>query len=431
MGTQPSTQELPARFEEHMNETYQRLRASLTAVVLSARGEVTFPQDLSRHLRINKNLAWRVSKIIEAPSPAMGIPHLPGASGFRLLLDAARRSGATDELIARVEQAHAAYLAMVQTHAGDQETFELLLDSSADGDALASSRRMAFRGNSGIVGVQARAKLTCCFLAPSRDRPNKLDAMLVGGFVDVCRLRPSEGWPLFRIRHYLGHDGHHGEQSINPTVLHERNGVIQPVDDRTTDLQIERDEHGLTFRLGPGRVGRTGMFSVYFASPLNGVFDRYASPDEQTGEIFSIVEVPAECLLFDMFIHRDLGYGSSLELAVYERPGGGLDNHQSPSRRQRLPIQIAPERLGGPANQCITPVCPRYPQVMGRALKGTGWDLSEFTCYRFVVACPPLHSTAVVSFPLDRRPALAPFGTADGLVGAISRMPFGNLRRIA
>ncbi|GAB4386528.1 MAG: hypothetical protein Kow0022_15810 [Phycisphaerales bacterium] len=388
-----------------MDETYQRLRASLTAVVLSARGEVTFPQDLARHLRINKNLAWRISKIIEAPSPAAGIPHLPGASGLRLLLDAARKSGAASDLIARVEEAHAAFLEMVRTHAGDQETLELLLDCYSDSDALAASRRMAFRGNSGIAGVQARAKLTGCFVAPSRELAGKLDTVLIGGFVDVCRLRPSEGWPLFRIRHYVGQDGHHSDEAIDATVLHERNGVIQPVNGQTPDLRIEKDEHGLTFRLGPGRVGRTGMFSAYFASPLNGVFDRYATPEDKTGEIFSIVEVPAEYLLFDMFIHRDLGYGSSLELDVYERPGGGLDDHQSPSRRQRLPIQIAPERLRGTPDQCITPVCPHYPEVLGRTLENTGWDLSEFTCYRFVVTFPPLHSTAVVSFPLDPRPA--------------------------
>lgn len=404
MATELSTVK-PARFEEHMDETYQRLRASLTAVVLSARGEVTFPQDLARHLRINKNLAWRVSKIIEAPSPEAGIPHLPGAGGFRLLLAAARNSGTTEALIARVESAHAAFLDMVQTHAGDQETLELLLDGRANGDALATSRRMAFRGNSGIVGVQTRAKLTSTFLAPSRANPDKLDTMLIGGFVDVCRLRPAEGWPLFRIRHYVGHDARHSSQRIDATVLHERGGVIGLFDNATcTDLQHDHDEHGLTYRLGPGRVGKTGAFSTYFGSPLNGVFDRYASPQDETGEIFSIVEVPAECLLFDMFIHRDLGYGSALQLSVFERPGGGLDDHQSPAKRQPLPIVIAPERLRGSPDRCITPFCPRYPEVIERATEATGWDLSEFTCYRFVLAFPPLHSTAVVSFPLDPQP---------------------------
>ncbi|RMH10381.1 MAG: hypothetical protein D6695_11570 [Planctomycetota bacterium] len=388
-----------------MSEAYQRLRSSLTAMVLAARGKVTFPQDLARHLKINKNLAWRVSKIIEAPTPEAGIPHLPGAGGLKLLLDAARNAGSSDDVIERVESAHAAFLEMVQTHAGDQETLQLLLDGRSDGDALAASRRMAFRGNSGIVGVQARAKLTASFLAPSAEDPDKLDSLLIGGFVDVCRLRPAEGWPLFRIRHYLGHDGPAAAQQLDAQVMYDRFGQLDEFDDEScSDLLLERDEHGLTYRLGPGRVGKTGTFSTYFGSPLLGVFDRYASPEDPMGEIYSIVEVPVETLLFDMFIHRDLGYGSSLELSVFERPGGGLDDHLVRTKRQHLPISIQPERLRGSPERCISPVCPRYPEVIRRTTAATGWDLGAFTCYRFVLTYPPLHSTAIVSFPLDERP---------------------------
>lgn len=396
----------PTHFEEHLDEAYQRLRASLTAVVLSARGEVTFPQDLARHLHINKNLAWRISKIIENASPEGGIPHLPGASGIRLLLEAARRSGTSEELVTRVEEAHSAFQAMIDTHAGDQQTFELLLDGLGDaesGEPLAASRKLAFLGNSGIVGAQAKSKLTSCFLAPSASDPDKLDTLLVGGFVDVCRLRGHRGWPLFRIRAYRGDGGIEPRQS-EVVVLHEQEAQVKRFDAASChDMLVESDERAITYRLGPGRVGRTGIFSAYFGSPLNGVFERYRSEADSEGEIFSMLEVPCEWLLFDMFIHRSLGYGSGLRLAVYGRPGGGLDDHERPEAREPLPIHARPEKLPGTPDRCVTPICPRYPEILRTVTAGTGWDLREFTCHRYAIGYPPLHSTAVIRFPLDER----------------------------
>lgn len=395
------------RFEEHLDEAYQNLRASLTAVVLSARGEVTFPQDLARHLHINKNLAWRVSKIIENPSPEGGIPHLPGASGIRMLLDAVRKTGTGEELVARVEDAHAAFQAMIDTHAGDQQTFELLLDGLGDSESsepLATSRKLAYLGNSGIVGAQARSKLTSCFLAPSAASSDKIDTLLVGGFVDVCRLRGHRGWPLFRIRAYRVDGGIEPSQR-ELVVLHEQSGKMGTFDAGVSrDMLVESDGRAITYRLGPGRVGRTGIFSAYFGSPLNGVFERYRSESDSDGEIFSLLEVPCEWLLFDMFIHRSLGYGSDLNLAVYGRPGGGLDDHERPEAREPLPIHARAERLPGAPDRCVTPICPRYPEILRTMTAGTGWDLRDFTCHRFAISYPPLHSTAVIRFPLDERP---------------------------
>ena len=76
---------------------------------------------------------------------------------------------------------------MVSRHVGDRPTLELVRDSLPDRshDRLIVSRKLAFRGNSGIWGVQARTRLNAAFVAPSHDDPEMLDAANVGGRVQL------------------------------------------------------------------------------------------------------------------------------------------------------------------------------------------------------------------------------------------------------
>ncbi len=392
--------------DRHIDETYQRLRSSLVDTAVMARGKPTFPQDLARHLKINKNLAWHVSKVIKATTPGEGIPHLPGAGGLKLFLKAAEVAGVDAEAIARVEKANEAFQEAVRLHAGDQETLELLLDGPLGGDsrdALTASRRMAYLGNSGLSGVQGRAKLTTCFVAPSLQSPEKLDTLLIGGFVDLCRLRQVEGLPLFRVRQYHA-DGRPVNSIESQVVLQDHGGVFSQVTpEDSSNFTIDQHDFGQTYRLGAGRVGRTGAFSTFFSKEVNGIFDRYATSEEPTGEFYSVIEVPVESLLFDLFIHRDLDFDRQIECAILARPGGGLDDHVAESRHERLPISVEPERLPGGKQTCSTEIYANYPELIRQSADGIR-PIEDFACYRYVVKFPPLHSTVVLSFPLDERP---------------------------
>ena len=119
-------------FDVQIDDAYQRLRSALTAAMHTVRGGPTFPQDLARFLKINKNLAWRVSKIIDLHTPEQGIVHLPGPQGMKLLLKATESAGASREIIQQVSDAHENFLDVIKLHAGNNERLELLLDCRPD-----------------------------------------------------------------------------------------------------------------------------------------------------------------------------------------------------------------------------------------------------------------------------------------------------------
>lgn len=107
------------------------------------------------------------------------LQHLPGAEGIEILPKAAHKVGVAELLLDNVREA--------------QRDFDrVVLDSmggAGSGERLEYSRKLAFRGSSGVWGLQARVRCTTSFVAPNRDNPDLLDLGLVGGLVDVRRLR--------------------------------------------------------------------------------------------------------------------------------------------------------------------------------------------------------------------------------------------------
>ena len=68
--------------------------------------------------------------------------------------------------------------------------------------------------------------------------------------------------------------------------------------------------------------------------------------------------------------------------------------------RERLPVEMMPQLLPGNPDACAISALPGYADYVRRATAGTGFNLDEFTCVRFQVAYPPMHSTVSVKYPL-------------------------------
>ncbi len=113
-------------FEEDFKDVLQELRTSLTELMTAVGADPTRPQDAARLLGVNKNLTWKVSKIIRELDPGAVVPQIPGKGGFRILFRATRKCGAPLELIELVEQALARFDELVDTHSGDRDTLELM-----------------------------------------------------------------------------------------------------------------------------------------------------------------------------------------------------------------------------------------------------------------------------------------------------------------
>ncbi|MGH7176558.1 MAG: hypothetical protein ACREJC_04175, partial [Tepidisphaeraceae bacterium] len=189
-------------FENECRARVDQLRTAFVELYESVGADPSSPQDVSRKLRVNKTLAWNVARLMQSADALSAVGHVPGTSSLEKVIQATARHGAGADAVGKARQAVRDFGQMIEDHAGDRPTLDLMMDSTgtAANSRLELSRKLAFRGNSGLYGVQARTRIVCNFLAPNADDPTKLDMASVNGYVGFRRLRPNVRWPMFVIR---------------------------------------------------------------------------------------------------------------------------------------------------------------------------------------------------------------------------------------
>jgi len=393
------------KFDEHCRRSVDGLRGALLELYRAVGADPAKPQDVSRQYKVNRNLAWKVSRIIGSEEPLEAVPMIPGPGGLDILMDAMARAGAPEATVTRVRTAVNEFDRMIELHTGDRSQLELVLDSMGCGDdATEMSRKLAFRGNSGVWGIQAGVRVTAHFLAPSPTTPGMLDLAMIGGLTRVCRLRPVARLPIFQIRQY-NDDGTvsaslsrqaiepaSGDHPGDPWLMRSFCSGAMP------EVHLSQKGDTTLYEIGEGPVGRTGQFSCFFGFADIASVPRYKDAQNTIAELISSVTVPAEALLFDLFVHRDLVEAMSPSAAMYGTLGGALDSVGS----VELPLPERFRDLG--VNAMIdTPLVDRYADAVAAAMTKLGRDASEFRCLRLLVEHPAMSSRVVVRYDLPQK----------------------------
>src|ERR1043165_2920698 len=155
---------------EETRQTLQEVRGGLIGLYGAVGADPTAPQEVARRDGLNRNLTWKLSRVINAPGPFASLNHLPGQQGLELAIGAFENAGASREVVAHLRSAVQRFTEVVQSHAGDRQHLERTLESMGllERETTSDSiRELAYRGNSGIWGVQARTRATAAFVAPS------------------------------------------------------------------------------------------------------------------------------------------------------------------------------------------------------------------------------------------------------------------------
>ncbi|MCS7034928.1 MAG: hypothetical protein NZ561_13195 [Phycisphaerae bacterium] len=391
---------------EELTGSVHRVRGSLTDLIASVGGDPRKPQDVSRRFGVDKSLAWKISRIIKSPDPGAALPHVPGEAALDIFLQAMQRAGAAQDSLNRARQAISDFHRVVQHHVGDRPTLELVLDAlpSRASDRLALSRKLAFRGNSGIWGVQARVRVNTIFLAPNRSEPHMIDCLSIGGWVDFRRLRPDAQWTLFRRRAYRGND------SLTPQ------GIPLDPDDNPHGPMLLKDfcssglppilateeDGAVLYELGPSPVGNTGAFSCFYGSLSRKLGSRLRQKPEDRAEFHAMISAPVQTLMFDMIVHHSLSFALDPTLRVY---GQVASDFWAREKRHVLPIAADQHQLGARPPEVSTPLVREYSRLVEHAFSRAGWDARDFVGKRFQIEYPPFPSTVVVSAPLEPAPS--------------------------
>lgn len=411
MSTYPSKTRTPSiGLDEDCRQAVQALRSQLIDLYASLELDPDQPQEVARRLKLNKNLTWKISKIINAADGLSAIPHVPGAAGMEILLTCLESAGAPKRYIDGVRDALDQYDETVQRHAGDRANLDLMLDSMGlvpTGVPLLTSRELAFQGNSGIWGLQARARVAAAFVVPSPTDPNLVDTALVAGLIGLRRLRVTSGWPLFRFMEYKT-----GTGEFTPSAPEEIDTSRHPGDPpgllrrfcsaSMPEIETRQDGNAFACVLPPGPIGNTGAFDCFFGDIRRGK-SRYRDNADDYAEFAASVKLPTETLIFDLIAHRSLDIPTP-EVRVFGRPMGGPDDPEQRAPESLLPLAERCVELAGHPPAVATPLVPRYTELVHLVMERLGYSPREFRGWRLLIPWPPMTSTAVLRWPLEARP---------------------------
>jgi hypothetical protein len=400
-------------FEKQIHDAFGVLRGALIELFASVDADAFKPYPAARLLDVNKNLTWKASKIIRASGPAEAVRHVPGKNGIKLLIDAFQRYGAPEGILERSRAAFRSFDTLIDRHSGDKATLELMLDGMAsngnEGESLVATRKLAYRGNSGIWGMQTRARLTTFIMAPSKGKPagsNVFDSVLLTGFLNLQRLRPETPWTLLRLRSYADDGTDLGKDHIShaldrgaqatwgiPLLTEFSSKGMQP-------LETRQEGGELVVELPEGKVGKQGNMDIYFGRIDREFAALAASPDNSIGEFLSDYTLPIENAMFDVIVHEDLPPLRDYSFQLFSRLDGHLPPPSERRRKLALPIPIEVRDIGMGVHAMATPLYPQYTELIAKTFAGLNMDPARFRTYRVIIEYPPLGTTGVFSFPL-------------------------------
>lgn len=378
------------------------LRAALLDLYKAVGADPSQPQDVARRFRVNKNLTWKAAKVLEEEDVFVAASSLPGSSGLEILIKSlAEKGGAPRALVQKAREAGEAFDRMVEAHTDDRANMELVLDAMGGGDKpLLRSRMLAFRGASGIWGLQSQTQVVARFMAPSRTRSGFLDQTMVTGWTDVRRLRPIEAWPLFHsdVRNddgtSFGPDPRKAPitESAAPDawMMREFCAGEEPA------VRTRNTEQGISFELANGPVGRSGEFTCFFGYFFPGAVPRHADVHNTFGEFRHMVTIPARSFLLDLFVHREVNEALAMTVEAY---GNLRAADLKPEPALRIPMSETLIDMG--VNPRVaTPLVDRYPELVDRAIGRGGWSLADFRLLRLRYEFPPMNATMSIRYPL-------------------------------
>jgi hypothetical protein len=373
----------------------------LAAAIQAVCGGSPRAQDVINDFGVHRKLGWQLWNVAYAAGPFDALRNLPNQKSLDAWRSAALQKGVPQELLEQFNESLRQFESVADRHAQDREMLEMMLEAADPQPNEAADlrwRKLAFNGNVYIWGIRARTLLATVLLHPS-EQPGRWDLARLQGLIGLVRTRPNVRWPF--AQSVVPSDQELGPASRAPLVdspAVRETGVplmeefctghssIPPVARRRGALGLVEDE------LLPGPVGAMGASTV-----ITGEIIRAAGPiaPSQPGQhaLFGTgVRTPAEVLISDHFVHRDLWPGVRRELRVFSE----LISQVSQDARDVLTVSERIQPMGRGLARVRTAEVPRYAEMLGRIFERTGWNPDDFDVFRVRMRYPPIPVSVMV-----------------------------------
>lgn len=392
-------------FPIHARDVVRSLRNAFSELLTSVGMDPNDPQGMSRSMGLNKNLAWKISKIVQTDDPSVTLEQMPGSAGIRIFLNSVERAGARAGELQAARDAVEGYEKLIEIHSGDRATLEMMgsdLSPAGRQQRDEQHRKMLFMGSSYVWGVQARVMLKVGVVGLGRDG-GTLDFASMSGLIDFRRLRTDVSWTMAR-RYWNNDDGSKMAMSRPEAVDLRYNGDEQAplmadfCSKPLPELRRMMDGGGGTnFDLVEGPVGNTGALSCVVGTIQRGI-PYVRTPENQVGEHTALCDTPAELMILDLLVHEKLGFAHQPRAQCFSRLRASLGQGGDDKKKLTLHEQI--QDLGVSSYPPATPEVRAYGDMIRAVFDRTGWKLPEFRLFRMRIAYPVCPAALMLSYDL-------------------------------
>ena len=408
----PSTVESNG-FEDDARQSLVRLREAFAALLENLPERAVRAHEVSKTLGIHRKLGWQIANLVYEPDPLAAAQHLPGRASIRKFLNAVARHKVDAELLRTAEDAVGNIDRLIEVHAGDRESLNLMLTGSA-GEAARKAdlaqRRAAFQAGSYIWGVQVQTSLASVVLWPSAEREGCFDLAQLAGFVGFRRMRSNVSWPLRSARQYAD-DGSATPQPVRIPLDGNNVGSDEPP---LLTRFCSQPPPGMRRRTGPDRMiidellpgptGNTGAIDCFIGELCRAAGHAYRTEHESIWGTGRRVRTPAQVLILDQFVHEDLFGVIDPKVCMYRDLPEGPPLPVAMRDDDRMPVFETVQHLGKGLSGIRTPDVPRYAEMISYVFERLGWEPSRFRVVRARVEYPPVPTTVSVEYALPEKP---------------------------
>ncbi len=398
-------------FSDHARAVVRSVRGAFSELLTSVGADPQAPQEFGRQFKLNKNLAWKISKLVQTDDPSVALAQMPGTAGINIFLRSVESAGASSTLLETARQAIREYDDLIRTHSGDRATLEIMaseLSPVSRRQRDENHRKLLFQGASYVWGAHARVSLKVGLVGPSR-KAGRLDFASVSALIDFRRFRSDVTWVMASRRSRNDDGSKMDTPSLEPIDRRFGQADQAPLleDFCSKPLPELRKVDTLTgtdFELVEGPVGNAGARTCVF-----GVIQRNIpycrSPENEWGEHSAVSDTPAEWLIVDLFIHERFTFAIPPEAALYSELGANGVTYPARGReKHRLPLSEPLQDLATGPLLVATPEVPNYRQMVQTVFDRMGWDPQYFHGFRMKMAYPPIPAAFVLRYRLPDAP---------------------------
>ncbi len=394
---------------EDLISSFHLARAEIASLFALAGLDPTKTRESARELGLNRGLTWRLTRVVRESNPTLVVSDVPGSQSMAKFFEACRLRGAPESAIETAITALSRFEDALASCSGDRKTLAMLMANRGDAAASAErekARRSLFEGACGVWGVQAQTRFVSVFVFPSPRDPTMLDIGHVNGFVGFRRLRPDAIT--------LSHEAVHKSTGEVTTFSKEPLDNSTPENNQlrllrtycspsSLDIRIVPSGDYNRFELAPGPVGNEGLSTCVFGTRMHGLYPRY-SPVPDTAGFMVLLTIPVERVIFDMYLHKDLGINTAPPAQLLDRLNFPHQNIESEFARQSLPITESPTLLPPGVSGVVCPHIPWYPRMVNDVTARVGQKIDDFVGSRFEMTYPPISTTLSRRFELFPAP---------------------------